>query len=300
MMKMREKGIWWDGEYGGVLKNGEFKLLVLKPVIDFLPDTWTAVRCDVTLGVNPLNTYTQLNTALPLSAAQVAGLEALIDAAFPSTGGGSGGGAGVTNLKVSEASRAITFTDETGKAGRLAFAEMKATPMEFYLDVSQPASTTKFASIVAGTEYVIPIGAVSMTGRNHYITVDRAKNRVLIPEGGLRGTFRAYGAFRFSTSVKSDMAMELAWYVRRQGSTDAWTVLYKGTVSRTAAQTTAALSWPTSSAYYNLPDYPVECEARLRFTNVGTVDWKSMPIFNDPSDGLKISLYRNPNFAYTT
>lgn len=296
------KQIWWDGEYGGIIKDGEFKWLLHRPLVDFLPTPWSQFNCTVELGVNPANFYTQINTDIPLDASDITAFEKLIDSAFPTEGGGggSGGGGGVTNLRVSEASRAITFTDEDGRSGRLPFAEMKATPMEFYLDVSQPSVTTKFPSIAVNTEYVIPIGTPSLTGRNHYITVDRATNRVLIPEGGLRGTFRAYGGFRFNPSVKSDMAIELAWYYRRQGSSEAWTMLYKGAASRTAAQTTAALSWPTSAAYYNLPDYPIECEARIRFTKLGTVDWKTIPIFDDAGDGLKISLYRNPNFAYTT
>lgn len=297
-MKANAKRIWWDGEYGGVTKDGEFKWLLRRPYIDFLPSNWVNFVCDVSLGVNDLNTYTQVNTIIPLRIEDITAFDALIDSAFPTAGGGGGGG--VTNLKVSEASRAITFIDEAGRAGRLPFADMKATPMEFYLDVSTPSVTALFPSAVAGTEYVVPIGVPSMTGRNHYITVDRATNRVLIPEGGLRGTFRLYGAFRFTPSIKSDMGISLTWYYRRQGSSEAWTVLYTGSASRTISQTTAAMSFPTSSAYYNLPDYPVECEARLRFDVVGTVPWTTTPIFNDVSDGLKISLLRNPNFAYTT
>lgn len=295
------KGLWWDGAYGGVCKAGQFAMMYRKPDLSDVFPAYDTISCWPSAPAAS-NTVSINGVPRALSQAEISGIETLIDALFPDSqgGGGGGGGGGVTNLKVSESSRAITFTDESGKAGRLPFAEIKATPMEFYLDVSQPSVTARFPTAAANTEYVVPIGTPSMTGRNHYITVDRANNRVLIPEGGLRGTFRLYGAFRFTPSIKSDMSISLTWYYRRQGSADAWTVLYTGTTSRTASQTTAAISFPTSSAYYNLPDYPIECEARLRFVTLGTVPWTTTPIFDDVSDGLKISLYRNPNFAYTT
>lgn len=293
------KGLWWDGYYGGVCKDSQFAMLYHKPNIAAVITEYDAVSCYPNAGPEA-NIVVVKGVARALNKAEISGIDAMIDTVFPDAGGGGGSSGGVTNLRVSEVSRAITFTDEAGRAGRLPFAEIKATPMEFYLDVSQPSATTKFPNAVLNAEYVVPIGAPSMTGRNHYITVDRANNRVLIPEGGLRGTFRLYGAFRFTPSIKSDMSISLTWYYRRQGSSEAWNVLYTGTTSRTASQTTAAISFPTSSAYYNLPDYPVECEARLRFVTLGTVPWTSTPIFDDVSDGLKISLYRNPNFEYTT
>ncbi|MGL5330780.1 MAG: hypothetical protein ACRDD7_16040, partial [Peptostreptococcaceae bacterium] len=233
-------------------------------------------------------------------------VEAAIDSMFPAQGGGGGGGgSGITNLRIDSANMAIAFTDETGKAGRLPFPELKATPMEFYLDIKNPTpanTTTLGTAVVVGGEYVLPIGGISMTGRNQYITVDRAKNRVMIPQGGLRGTVRVNGAFRWTTSVKDDMEIALTWYCRRAGSSEAWTVIHTGSASRTASQTTAALSFPTSSTYYNLPDYPLECEVRIRFVKVGTtgINWGTLPLFGSESDGVKISMFYNPNYEYTT
>lgn len=298
--RVMSKGLWWDGYYGGVCKDSKFIMLYHKPNISAVIAEYDAVSCYPKAGPEA-NIVVINGVTRALNQAEISGIDAVIDTVFPEAGGG-GGGSGVTNLRIDESSLAILFTNESGTLGRLPFASLKATPMEFYLDVSNldASKTTLMPAVTQGVEHVIPIGAVPLHGRNHYVTIDKATNRVLIPEGGLRGVFRIYGAFRFSPSIKSDMDMDLLWYCRRQGSSDAWTLLTSGNVKRTLSQTTAALSWPSTSAYVNLPDYPVECEARIKFNDVGTVDWTTIPIFGDVSDGLKVSLLRNPNYPYNT
>lgn len=222
---------------------------------------------------------------------------------FVEQGGGGGGGAGITRLATSEDDRAITFIDENGRPGKLMYCDIKATPMEFYLDVrSYDTSKAIYMDVKQGVEYTIPIGSVSMSGRNHHITIDSATNRILLPAGGLRGTLRIYGAYRFPSSVKDDMNLEVLWYCRKQGSSEAWELIQKGNVSRTASQTTSALSFPSSSVYYNLPSDALEVEVRLKFNNIGStgIDWKSLPLFNSEDDGFKISMLKNPNFDYVT
>lgn len=220
-----------------------------------------------------------------------------------SLSGGGGGGGGVTQLALSDAERAITFVDENGVPSKLMYGELKATPMEFYLDVRNPdPSQNVFIDAKQGGEYVVPIGGISLSGRNHYITVDRATNRVLIPSGNLRGTFRLYGAYRFNPSIKDDISIDLIWCCRKQGSNDPWHTIYEINVSRTASQTTSSVSLPNSSAYYNLPDGDLEAEVRLRFNNVGStgIDWANTPLFTSEDDGIKISLLKNPNYEYVT
>lgn len=299
------KGMWWDGQYGGIVKDGQFLMLYTKPNLPTL-DKFDSMSCFPNVGDRDQYCYTIYhNVKSPLSAAHIQYVDGVIDAVFPDAGGGGGGGGGVTKLRVDSAGMAIAFTDENGKASKLPFPELKATPMEFYLDIKNPVPTntaTLGVNVVQGGEYVIPIGAISMAGRNQYITVDRAKHRVMIPHGGLRGTVRINGAFRWASSVKDDMDIDLTWYCRKAGSSDAWTVIHTGNAYRTASQTTAALSFPTSSAYYNLPDYPLECEVRIRFKKVGTtgINWGALPLFGSESDGLKISLFYNPNYEYIT
>ncbi|MGL5785073.1 MAG: hypothetical protein ACRCYZ_06460 [Alphaproteobacteria bacterium] len=301
-VKATSKGMWWDGEYGGVAKDGKFKLLFVKPYLPTL-SAFDAMSCFPGAGDRGEYCYTIFHgVKAELNEAHIQYVDSVIDLVFPDAG--SGGSGGVTNLRIDKAGMAIAFTDEAGRASKLPFPELKATPMEFYLDVTNPdvTKTAKLPSgVVVGTEYVIPIGAISLTGRNHYITIDRTTNRVVIPQGGLRGTLRINGAFRFDPSVKADMDIDLTWYCRKAGSSDAWTAIYTGNAYRTASQTTAALSFPTSSTYYNLPDYPIECEVRVKFNKVGTgIDWSTIPLFNSTSDGVKISLLCNPNYAYTT
>lgn len=303
--KVIGKGIWWDGQYGGITKDGAFKMLFIKPAVIGIP-AFDAMACFPDSGDATGCGYWIREAWQQYNQTERDILSAVIDAAFPSegTGGGSGGG-GVTNLRIDKDNMAIAFTDENGQAGNLPFPQLKATPMEFYLDIKNatPAVTTTLGvTVVQGQEYVLPIGGISMSGRNQYITVDRAKHRVMIPHRSLRGTVRVNGAFRWSTSVKDDMDIDLTWYCRRAGSSEAWTVIHTGNASRTASQTTAALSFPTSSAYYNLPDYPLECEVRIRFNKVGTtgINWGALPLFGSESDGVKISLFHEPNYAYTT
>lgn len=304
-MKVTGHGIWWDGEYGGACKDGQFKMFYRKPNLPDI-DKFDVLVCFPNASDRDEYCYTiDAGVKATLSEAHIAYLGDAVDSLFPSQGGGGGGGGGgVTKLRVDTAGMGIAFTDENGKASKLPFPDLKATPMEFYLDVTNPDITKTAnlpAGVVVGTEYVIPIGAISMTGRHHYITIDRATHRVIIPQGGLRGTLRINGAFRFDPSVKDDMDIDLIWYCRKAGSSDAWTQIYKGNAYRTASQTTAALSFPTSSTYYNLPDYPLECEVRVKFNKVGTtINWSSVPLFNSTSDGVKISLLCNPNYAYTT
>lgn len=302
-VRTTSKGLWWDGQYGGACKDGKFAMLYIKPVLPDI-DKFDEVVCFPGAGDRDQYCYTIFHgVKATLNAAHIAYIDGVIDTLFPDAGSGGGGG-GVTKLRVDTAGMAIAFTDENGIASRLPFPDIKATPMEFYLDVTNPDITktaTLPAGVVVGTEYVIPIGAISMTGRNHYITIDRATHRVIIPQGGLRGTLRINGAFRFDPSVKDDMDIDLIWYCRKAGSSDAWTQIYKGNAYRTASQTTAALSFPTSSTYYNLPDYPLECEVRVKFNKVGTtINWSAVPLFNSTSDGVKISLLCDPNYAYTT
>ncbi|MGL5456744.1 MAG: hypothetical protein ACRDB3_17885 [Citrobacter telavivensis] len=224
----------------------------------------------------------------------------------PMFAGGGGGGGGITKLATSESERAITFIDENGRKGKLMYCDIKATPMEFYLDIlNQTAgtgTTLGVSNVQVGTEYVLPIGDVSMSGRHHHITVDRATNRVHLPAGGLRGQVRVYGAFRWSTSVKDDMDIDTIWYCRRKGSSDAWQQIYSANSYRTASQTTAAMSFGTNSGYFNLPDSELELEVRIKFNKIGStgIEWGKLPIFNTNSDGVKISLLKNPNFEYVT
>lgn len=296
-------GMWWDGQYGGISKDGQFVMLYTKPNLPTL-DKFDTMSCFPGVGDRDQYCYTVYHgVRAPLSEAHIAYVGGIIDSVFPDAGGGGGGG--ITNMRISESDRAVLFTTETGAAGKLPFADLKATPMEFYLDINKPSAPVHLPAPTEGVEFVVPIGAISMSGRHHHLTVDRAKNRVLVPEGGLRGTFRAYGAYRFSPSVKSAMDLDLTWYYRRLGSDENWTAIYTGNAKRTETQTTAALSWPTSSTFYDLPNYPVELEVRIRFNDLGDgkgedVNWGAVPIFGDAADGLKISLYKNPNFTYVT
>ncbi|MGL5643184.1 MAG: hypothetical protein ACRCW3_00160 [Metamycoplasmataceae bacterium] len=300
------KGLWWDGQYGGAVKAGQFGMFYIKPGLEGDIGHFDELVC---FEGDANRCYRISNGAKhQLDKNYVATINAAIDKMFPDAGGGGGGGGtggnGVTNLRIDKNDGAIRFTDENGSAGRLPFADIKATPMEFYLDLSKPDASTHLdgdASIQVGKEYVIPFSHVTFQGRNNYITLDNGNHRVLIPEGGLRGQVRAYGAFRWSTSVKDNMSITVAWYARVQGSTSSWSLIYEGTESRTASQTTAALSWPTSSGYYDLPSGgPLELECRIKFNDIGTtnIDWGHLEILGGSSDGLKISLLKEPNYPY--
>lgn len=297
--------LWWDGAYGGAFKNGRTAMLGHKPHIPLVGSYDTIICCpehptDKTINKAMLNGADDYLSTLEIDA-----ISDMIDQMFPDQGGGGGGGGGVTNLRIDKSAGAILFTTETGGSGSLPFADLKATPMEFYLDVANPTKTVTIPFQVQGQEYVVPIGQVPMSGRSNFVTIDSVNNRVLVQESNLRGTIRLYGAFRFSPSVKSAMDLDLLWYYRRAGSSDAWTLIYQGNVKRTESQTTAALSFPTSSGYYDFPDHPVELEVRLRFNDFGDgrgedVAWSTIPIFTDAGDGIKISLYKEPNYEYTT
>lgn len=221
--------------------------------------------------------------------------------AWSKVGGAGGGGAGITNLRVSNDKSSLAFVDEAGRDKVIKFCDLKATPCEYYLDVvnKTPSNTTKM-KVTQGVESVVPIGGVSLSGRNHYITIDRATNRIIVPDGGLRGTFRSAISYRFDPSVKAAMAMDILWYYRKLGSSDAWTLAAKGSTSRTATQTTAAFNISLTTPYLDLPDYPIEAELRVKFTEVGTLDWSNMPLFNSSDDLIKVSLYKEPNYTYTS
>lgn len=143
----------------------------------------------------------------------------LPDASWEKVGTGGGAGGGITNLRIDSNQRALAFVDENGRQQEIQFCDLKATPCEYYIDVvnMSPAVTTNM-KITQDVETVVPIGGVSLSGRNHYITLDRANNRLIIPDGGLRGVFRCGIAFRFSPSVKSDMAMTVSWHYRELGT----------------------------------------------------------------------------------
>ena len=42
--RISSKGIWWDGYYGGVCKNGKFVTLYRKPSLEFIGE-FDAVTC---------------------------------------------------------------------------------------------------------------------------------------------------------------------------------------------------------------------------------------------------------------
>lgn len=141
-----------------------------------------------------------------------------------------------------------------------------------------------------------------MVGRNLYSTVNPTNNRIILPTGDTRLSIRIAMPVRFDPSIKDVMVIETAWRFRRLGSSEAWVELIRGTHSRTATQTTAALSLGASLSYYQMPDYPVEIELVAKLVNQGTTDikWLEKKFFSNVDDYIQVSASKNANYHYET
>ena len=152
------------------------------------------------------------------------------------------------------------------------------------------------------SEVRVPIGMTSLKGRHLFMTVDRTKHAIILPEGGCRGKFVVTIPFRFSPAVKDSMSMNVMWYMRRLNSDDPWVLLSTTSQSRTASQTTAAFNISTNMQTTDMPDYPVEVELRIKFTDMGTtgIQWGAMRLFTGETDYFGGSFTKRANYPYTT
>lgn len=145
-------------------------------------------------------------------------------------------------------------------------------------------------------------GAIKMTGRHLYVTLDAATNRIIIPVGGTRLSIRIGMPVRFEPSIKDVMVIETAWRYRRLTSSEPWVEIIRGSHSRTATQTTAALSLGSSVSSYQMPDYPVEIELVAKLVKEGTtgIKWPEKKFFSNVDDYIQISATKNANKPYET
>lgn len=88
--RLSSKGLWWDGSYGGVVKDGQFAMLYIKPNIP-LSSPFDELYCWPRAGDDPeysYKVYRGLNT--PLDVDEIELINRLIDSVFPAAGGGGG------------------------------------------------------------------------------------------------------------------------------------------------------------------------------------------------------------------
>lgn len=87
--KVESKALWWDGEYGGVVKDNKFLMLYRKPTLPLPP--FDAMLAKPNAGVGDGNFFIYNNVKTLLTADQIHTMDAVIDSAFPTQGGGGGG-----------------------------------------------------------------------------------------------------------------------------------------------------------------------------------------------------------------
>lgn len=296
-------GIWWSGSTGGVTKGGDFVANYRKPDLPFI-QPYDTFACFPNAGHGDImyNYKTHGGVATALDVDEIEHLNRIIEATFPSTGGGGGsGGGGVKDIIANETTRELQVRNSDGSAVSIPMSHLKATEFLPYLDVMNPNPANFITVAVAlNAEVRVPIGLHQLQGRNLFMTVDRVNHRIVLPEGGCRGKFTVGIPFRFNPSVKDAMAMDVMWYCRKLGSADAWALLHKTTQSRTATQTTAAFNISTSMPIMDMPDYPVEVELRIKFTNIGTtgIKWGAIKLFNAPEDSFGGSFTKRANYPY--
>ncbi|MGL5707786.1 MAG: hypothetical protein ACRDDF_05920 [Aeromonas sp.] len=303
--RVTSKGMWWDGQYGGVIKNGQFAMLYRKPNLENI-GVFDSIICFPAASTDKAYNHVVHNGVThDLSNDEINYVDSQIDLLFPDSGGGGGGGTGreIVNITPDDSQRGLRLTKADGSTSVVAYSSIKATNLEYYLDVSNAdLSQTMTIPFAKGVDVVIPIGSLNLTGRHLYMTIDPATNRIVVPTGGTRLTLRMSLPVRFSPSVKDSMVFETSWWFRRLNSSEPWEEIARGTHSRTSSQTTAALSLGTSVTAFQMPDYPAEIEVRAKLVDEGTtgINWVSKEFFTEADDYIKLSATKNANFEYNS
>lgn len=277
----------------------------VKPPLPLIPYQYeTSIFTPQHSDDTKLNHYMLTGGERKISSEESTALIDMITRAF-STGGTGGGGSGslVIDLKPSEKDQGLQVFKSDGSKSVIPFYDIKATNLEYYIYVN-PVDTTKFVTIpfVKGKDVKVPLGGVKMAGRNLYITLDTVNNRLIIPVGNTRLSARLSMPVRFNPSIKDTMMLETSWHCRKLGTSDAWLELARGKHSRTASQTTAALSLWVNMSSLQMPDYPVELELRVKLLAEGTtgIKWNEKKFFNETGDFIQISATKNANYYYET